>query len=212
VAAALGKELIEMETNLRSWSEPQLHWSFYHGAALAAAAHLLHGEFDRILIPSGTSFKDLKPWGSHPCLDKHYGFGKLRFVHHGAETKRVQKVEFLAKHPLALEHLRVCYLNRESRYNCGECEKCLRTMLALEAVGALERVKTFPQEINRMRVRRMIVESRGARIFLEEIADYLEKRNRNPSLSAIIRNVLAEKYSSGWIGLARKIYWRFRYS
>jgi hypothetical protein len=31
--------------------------------------------------------------------------------------------------------------------NCGECEKCLRTMVGLRIVGALERCPTFPDQV-----------------------------------------------------------------
>ena len=42
--------------------------------------------------------------------------------------------------------LRSCFYGRippAGRINCGECEKCLRTMLALVALGKLDRAPTF---------------------------------------------------------------------
>src|SRR5690606_18532962 len=33
-------------------------------------------------------------------------------------------------------------------YNCGKCEKCLRTMIMLELNGHLERCATLPTELN----------------------------------------------------------------
>jgi hypothetical protein len=44
----------------------------------------------------------------------------------------------------ALRHLRVCARGTEELPNCGTCEKCLRTMVALEAADVLARCPTFP--------------------------------------------------------------------
>jgi hypothetical protein len=44
---------------------------------------------------------------------------------------------------LALETLHVCWEER-SEGNCGRCEKCYRTLLALEILGVRGRCQTFP--------------------------------------------------------------------
>ena len=44
-----------------------------------------------------------------------------------------------------LDTLHVCWQER-SADNCGTCEKCLRTLIALEVLGARERAATFPRE------------------------------------------------------------------
>lgn len=67
---------------------------------------------------------------------------QCRIEHHGSHLTRTQKIELVAEHQDALDVLRVCWRHVD-RYNCGECEKCLRTMVALEIVGALNRCPTF---------------------------------------------------------------------
>jgi hypothetical protein len=49
---------------------------------------------------------------------------------------------------LPMEWLRVCYKNPNGIYNCGRCEKCMRTMIALRAVGAQGRCKTLPNDLD----------------------------------------------------------------
>lgn len=53
----------------------------------------------------------------------------------------------IVPHPQALAVLRVCLtmdIPDGGAINCGRCEKCLRTMLALVACDALARTPTFP--------------------------------------------------------------------
>ena len=38
-------------------------------------------------------------------------------------------------HPLVRDHIRVCWENRAATGNCGECEKCVRTMVYVELLG-----------------------------------------------------------------------------
>jgi hypothetical protein len=47
-----------------------------------------------------------------------------------------------------MEWLRICFANPDGAYNCGRCEKCLRTMISLRIAGALERCKTLPHYLN----------------------------------------------------------------
>lgn len=42
-----------------------------------------------------------------------------------------------------MNHMRVCLANVQDRLNCGRCEKCVRTMTGLVAVGALDRAGAF---------------------------------------------------------------------
>jgi hypothetical protein len=42
-----------------------------------------------------------------------------------------------------MNHLHVCWQDFSDR-NCGTCEKCFRTLLALDLVGARDRATSFP--------------------------------------------------------------------
>ena len=116
---------------------------------LASVGLLFQARFRTILISAAHTYADLGPWGSHPLLDPLWSTELTEFVHHGAHATRVDKCRVLANSEVAMRHLRVCWENREGRYNCGECEKCLRTMVNLAAVGALGRCTTLPVESRR---------------------------------------------------------------
>lgn len=60
----------------------------------------------------------------------------------------VEEIDRIAHIPIVRATLRSCWQNRDSQYNCGTCEKCLRTMAGLDAVNALAAVATFPDNIS----------------------------------------------------------------
>jgi hypothetical protein len=54
----------------------------------------------------------------------------------GADMSRFEKTRLVAAWDAGLQNIKVCTRNWPGA-NCGECEKCLRTMLALTALNAL---------------------------------------------------------------------------
>lgn len=168
-AAALGKPLIAVSTNLRAISDYRVDWQTqYHGAGIATVAHALGDVAREFLVPGSFSEGDLHPWGTHPALDPHWSGSGVRLVHDAVDVTRPEKVHELVKHQVALDHLRVCFKNVEGAYNCGECEKCVRTMINLEVAGAQGRCRTLPQRLDLARVRRLRIDSRSADIFVAE--------------------------------------------
>jgi hypothetical protein len=148
VARELGKDLIEVETNLRAFSDTLVDWDKYHGAALASIALLFQHRFRKVLISSNWSYADLFPWGTHPLLDPLWSTELTEIEHDGCETTRPEKVADISAHELPMEWLRVCLKNSNGAYNCGRCKKCLLTMVSLRAAGALERCKTLPSYLD----------------------------------------------------------------
>jgi Polysaccharide pyruvyl transferase len=147
-AAELGKELVRVETNVRELSDPYLPWVTYYGAALGTVALLLSGEMSRVLIASGLTHPGLYENGSHPLLDHLWGADRVEIVHDGAALSRVAKLRLLADDPTARRMLRVCWQNPGGAYNCGRCEKCLRTMVTLEILGVRDRFEAFPDSLD----------------------------------------------------------------
>lgn len=146
VAAGLGLELVEVSTDLREFSAAYLSWSEYHGAALAAAAHLCG--FARTHVPGSLSVDSTFAYGSHPDLDPLWSSESSALCYDAYETNRVAKTAEIAGSKLALQYLRVCNSRDDGGYNCGRCEKCLRTMAALRIAGRRGRLPTFPHELN----------------------------------------------------------------
>jgi len=49
---------------------------------------------------------------------------------------------------VALRTLRVCRRNRDNEFNCGRCEKCVRTMFSLSCCGVLPLASAFPPQLD----------------------------------------------------------------
>lgn len=135
-AAMLGLPLIEVECNLVAYSSSfGIGWDDYHGPALATVALLLAPHFSKVYVPATTTYAVLYPLGSHPLLDPLWSTDQVQIVHDGADATRIEKVRAIAGEPAARHHLRVCFENRNDRYNCGLCEKCIRSGVAVRVAG-----------------------------------------------------------------------------
>jgi hypothetical protein len=147
-AEGLGKPLILVSTDLRKFSDRYAFWEQYHGAALASVALLLSALLSKVFIAATHTYAHVSPLGSHPLLDPLWASEELDIVHDGLEASRLDKLAFLSSHSAARAHLHVCVRNERGAYNCGACEKCLRTMVSLEALGVLGDFATFPDRID----------------------------------------------------------------
>lgn len=169
VAAAFGKQPVEVSTNIRHFTDPLASWSFYHGGVLAAVALALSRGAGSFLVPSSYSYDQLHPWGSHPLLDPLWSLPGLQMVHDGCEFMRYEKISRIAGEDLALRHLRVCWdTGQGSDFNCGKCEKCLRTMLSLYLNGALDRCPTFPTPLVPRAFSSIRIRTEGQMAFMQE--------------------------------------------
>ena len=153
-------ELRTVRTNVRL-IEPTLRFTQAEGlgSLLAAAAHVQAGEISSFSIASSSyEASDLRPWGSHPHLDPNFSSDEVEIRHEDGGLPRSEKVRRIAGWQPAMRHLFVCFEGplEDGRVNCGRCEKCLRTMTALLAVGGLDGIETFgnsgvtPEAIRRM--------------------------------------------------------------
>jgi hypothetical protein len=68
----------------------------------------------------------------------------MRIRYDGLSLSRLDKTILIADWDVALQNIRVCGPNWPGE-NCGCCEKCVRTMLALQALGVLDKTKAFHQ-------------------------------------------------------------------
>jgi hypothetical protein len=154
IAIDAGITLIPVYTNLylEYKQEDSINgWSFwYHefmGAALAAIAHAFSSRLTTVSIAADYDIPNQRPHGSQPLLDPNYSSVDLRILHDGITLSRFEKTRLVADWDIAIQHLRVCNhykLSRPRRLNCGKCEKCIRTMLALIALGVLDKTDAFP--------------------------------------------------------------------
>lgn len=187
IAADEGIELIEVKSNIRQLIEPILPWDYTHGGCLAAVGLCLRIFLKKIYIPSSYTASQQFPWGSHLETDKYWSTENLLFEHDGTEASRVHKVVWqVANSETALKYLRVCYMNMGGTYNCGECDKCLRTMINLLIAGKLEKCATFPHSIDLKKVAELTIDGDHGAIFHEE-------------------NIAALKELGGWVELQQAL-------
>jgi hypothetical protein len=130
---SVGLELITVETN--AW-DPQPRDARYVAIGVASALHLLGGRFSTGLIPSTVDYGNLViPISSNPVSDPLLGGRSMTVVHDGAGFGRLEKVRMLAGWGDALESLRVCLRDPRHDRNCGECPKCMLTLLEFHVLG-----------------------------------------------------------------------------
>jgi len=115
------------------------------------------------------------PWGTHPELDLLLSDETLQFVHDQTEATRTDKTEFISRFPVALETLRVCYKNPEGAYNCCACEKCLRTMTTLYALGKLNEAVTFPRPLTNEAIETLDISVEAVKVLVRDNLRVLEK-------------------------------------
>jgi len=189
VGSHFGKDVIEVETNLKDFSNDHVSWERYHGAALATVALTLQKSIEKTFIASSLPYDNLKPWGTSPLLDPLWSTRQIEFDHDGCEAKRVEKCERLNENDMALETLRVCWQNRSGAYNCGRCEKCVRTMVQLLAAGALDRCTTFAEPLDPSRIKDFPAVRQKSYRYLPPLRQ-LEEDDRAPEVRNGIRKGL----------------------
>jgi hypothetical protein len=120
----------------------------FRGHQLVAMALALGAR--RMLIPSGGMRGELRARASHPGLDPRFSTERTEVVHFG-DASRMEKVARIAKTPYALRTIHVCRYNESvTDENCGRCEKCVRTMLQLHILGALDGAARFDEKLDPM--------------------------------------------------------------
>jgi hypothetical protein len=94
---------------------------------------------------------------------------------------------------LASELLRVCWRNPDGTYNCGRCEKCVRTMVQLLAADALRQCSVFERGL----VPEIVEENENVRAQIRDKGFHyhqpiqvLRKTGRAPEVVEAIENAL----------------------
>ncbi|HEY2830575.1 MAG TPA: hypothetical protein VGJ88_10700 [Thermoanaerobaculia bacterium] len=140
-------ELIPVLTNTRLLIGDYECWtSVGFGAANVSVAHALSRRFNRVLFASDGNGVDAPPGASHPLLDQFFSTAALQVWHEHAAWSRIDKLRLLADWPPALRIMQPCHrigVLPEGQLNCGRCEKCIRTMLGLLALGKLAEAEAF---------------------------------------------------------------------
>ena len=187
VASECDLTLMPIRTNTRHLFDDHQFWMrFFYSAALAAVGHTLSRRIDRLSISSGNVIQHLRPWGSHPVLDPCYSSATVQVRHAGLHHTRLDRVRWVSEWPAALSGLRVCGHNPAHGLNCGDCEKCLRTMTQLVALGKLGETDAFPvKDISAGMIRRQLLMHDYQLAPYKDALPLLMKRERNDLVRAI---------------------------
>jgi hypothetical protein len=146
-ARKIGIELIPLETNIVSILHPRLQLPHFYGPIILGAGIALAGGFRRFFIPSSWDYKKLlkNPYTSDPLLDRLLSTETLDIIHHGSTHLRVDKIHEISGWEIAQKLLWVCEVHNfgKDTWNCSRCEKCVRTMIPIYALGKLKDFSTF---------------------------------------------------------------------
>ena len=194
-------QLIPVYTNIRQLDDSSFIFGTNHGAILGAVAHAFANRFTDVYLPASDSIPTLKfvrrrvflPYGSHPLLDPQYSSHGLRIKHDGIVYSRLDKVKMISEWDEALNQIRVCGPNWPGK-NCGQCEKCIRTMLDLLAAGVLHKSSAFEADdvtaemIDKIRIKKPDNDSTVDDEYLELI-EPLERLGRKDLAQAIVKMI-----------------------
>ena len=148
-ATRLGIPLYEVATNVRDFLTPYAEWLRHsHAIALATVAHTVTGTIGGFVIAGDHTYRDLRERADHPMLPPKFSSHRLAVEPFGWGTRRIDKVAAIVSSPIAMAHLRVCWRNEDAAFNCGRCEKCVRTKTDLAVNGALDQCLTLDDELD----------------------------------------------------------------
>lgn len=151
-AEEIGLESIMMNTNMFDFYFPV--WEFDAGVLCRIVSVLV---FQKILrryyISNSSTYRDLSKYDftsfhvdmaemSDPIIMPLLSPDGLDIICDGAQYSRTEKTERIMNLPLAQKHLNVCVNSSDEHVdatNCSFCPKCLRTMMALDSAGGLEK-------------------------------------------------------------------------
>src|SRR6185503_8057536 len=203
VARELNKELIVVETNIRDLTDPIFFLSWIHGAAISMVCLILQDVLEKIYVPAVDFGTHPVQWCSHPDLDPLWSTESTSISYDGGDMDRVQKIGFISHFSVALKYLRVCYKNVVGKYNCGACDKCVRTMVDLAIAGVLGSANTFPKKLDLAAVKKLPGKSYSENIYLTQSLEELRKKANNKYLEEALIQALGNEEASGFTARTR---------
>ncbi|MCG5512086.1 hypothetical protein [Ectothiorhodospira shaposhnikovii] len=169
-----GVRLIRMRMNCRELLQ---RWEDSFGLQLAACFLLFQANYADAVRGSEEPYESLIfPWGSTPLTDPLASTACMEMRHDGCDFDRTEKVYWLAKNTKASEYLRVCWEGPRPDRNCGECEKCIRTMLNFWAMD-LPIPKAFPTQLTPKRVSSIRIRNRIQHTYLINLLRFAERHH-----------------------------------
>ena len=194
LAEEAGLEMIPVYTNIRHLCDDRDLWlNRFFGAVLAAVAHAFGRRVNMVFLGSSYDLPNLHPCGSHPLLDPEFSSYGLRIRHRDSGLSRMEKIEIVSGWQRALDNMRVCLANVADRLNCGRCEKCVRTMTGLAALGVLHRTAAFNgEDVTPAHFDGFSITIRERAPFYREMLPQLRARGRDDLVAVIEHKLKAQ--------------------
>lgn len=135
-------DLVEVKANITDVILLDLYWkdhAYFDGAVILALQKLFSIYYyasSRTLFEFTLSGKDggcAEYYES--LLMESLSISSLKIYFEGSTLTRLEKTARIVDYTPSYKYLNVC---REEAYNCSRCEKCIRTMLGLDALGKLD--------------------------------------------------------------------------
>lgn len=185
--------LIPVFTNFRHLCDERELWlNTFFGAVLAAVGHAFDVRMNLVYVAASYDLPHLAPCGSHPLLDPQYSSYSLTVRHRDVHVARLEKLRIVSEWEAAFQNFRVCLANVPDRLNCGQCEKCVRTMAGLVAIGKLQDTAAFVEnDVTPEMLSRFNIRIRHREPFYQELLAPLRARGRE-DLARTIERMLQE--------------------
>lgn len=201
-----GLNLIPVYTNARYLDSDWMFWERKsHDAIFASIAYAFTNRFSDIVFASTYDIPSVQPAGTHPLLDLAYSSSQLIIHHDSVSLSRLDKIKLIADWEEAFQSIRTCNqskLYEHGRMNCGQCIKCIRTMLELEALGLLKRNKAFPSRDITPELILPVVEIYKTTVdFFRELITPLRKQSRDDLAEIIQKKINAYERQKEFIDL-----------
>ncbi len=201
VARQLDKESIVVKTNGRETRLSQMSWVSYFGSLLISVGLSLERRYTRILISSAEGRKYQKPIsGSHPLTDPLHSTTRTAVVLYGEDYDRFERTAFIAHSALAMDTLRVCWKSTTG-VNCGNCDKCLRTMATLDILGYLPMCSTLPAEFDARKLEKTY--STKQRAYYISLGEHAHAGDRIDIVNAIDKSLERSVRIDAWTQLPK---------
>ena len=203
-AKKVNRNLIVVRTNLRKYGSLWAsRWGLLtNSPGLASVALILEKRFSKALIGSSHPFGPaLIPWGSHPLTDSLLSTRSLVVKHDGASFNRVEKTTLVARHPEALADLHVCWRDSGAS-NCGECQKCIRTMATLHLLGVLKANNPFPKAFEADKLASLYLEDNNEEDFIREVLDLAQSKGDKIVADAAQKSLQRSAKLRPWVRFA----------
>lgn len=172
-------KLIRVKTNVREVFDQYFDWIMSHEFAVASVALFLGRGFKEIYASCGLTSKNADHHYMTPDLDILWSTETMKFVHWGCNAYKVSKLKFLSNYRVAMQNLRVCWVNKNKEYNCSTCEKCFRSMLSLYVSGSQEKCKTFKQGLDLEKLKNIRVDKYNIEHFTAILKVLKHKNDRS---------------------------------